>query len=138
MNSDPITAAELYRLFAILGAGIIGLSGITATIGSMLGARRMSRKDAQEEGERRQQLKDLLKLAERNEITWEHHRQEVREREDLVHETREQIAVMVESQKRLAGDVGRALEASTAAGEAVTKLATGLAVQVRFGDQKVL
>ncbi len=132
--NDPITAQELWRLFMWLGGGLIGVNALMMGIIQLLGVRKGSREDDQEEGARRLQLSNLLEMAKRNETRWEEHREWADGRLEEFRQTQATVGRVADAQERLVKDVEHALAASAAAGEAVTKLATGLAVSVRFGE----
>lgn len=132
---EPMTAIELWRLFMLLGAGLVGINAIMVGVLHVMGSRRTSRKEDHDEGGRRQQLANLLSMAQINERRWEEHREWADGRLDEFRETQATVGKLALAQERMQADIGRALEASAGAAEAVTKLATGLAVRVTFGDK---
>lgn len=127
MVQEPLTAGELYRMFAILGASIIALSGLTSTIAAVIGARSRSRKDDHEEGARREQIRHLSELAKANETRWERHDLFVDARVEEFRETQGTVKLLAASVERLGDDVKSALRASAEASSAVTRLASRLA-----------
>ena len=135
MNEGQITAPEIWRLFMLLGGALMGLNALMIGASTMFGRRRSTKLDDVEEGQRREQLRRLLELAHINEKRWERHDKITDERVEQFRQTQATVGQLAAGQARLTEDVKGALAAATAAGEAITDLATGLAVRVSFGNK---
>ena len=135
MNDAPITAAELWRLFMILGGMLMGLNALMIGASTMFGRRRSTKLDDVEEGQRREQLRRLLELAQINEQRWERHDKITDERVEQFRQTQAIVSRLAEGQARLTEDVKGGIAMAREASEAITDLATGLAVRVSFGNK---
>lgn len=110
----------------VIGALLILANAMLQFAVNYLTVRRSTKQEDQAEGARRQQLTDLLELAEKNEDRYE----------EFV-ATQATVRALAQNQAAMAEDVKGALAAANAASKAVTDLATGLAVKVSFGATRI-
>lgn len=133
MNPEPVTISQVAGLITAIGL----IQGIITTVVVVLSAKRAGHSDALEDGARREQLRSLLALATSNEERWKEHDTFVDKRMEDLRETQGALARLTDAHARTAQDASSALMAAREASQAISRLAEGLAVQVRFGGQEI-
>lgn len=147
MSDQVLTAGDLYRLLAVLGAVMLGINAMMMGVTVMLSGRRASKKDDWEEGERRAELRNLTKLATENVTRWDKHDEFVDQRLEELRATQRTLDRVALQQERAAGDIEvlrgdvrgavqvarDAGQAAREASNAITRLAEGIVVSARIG-----